>query len=843
MSAAVLGLVVVIASVCLAFVTMSPNVTFQTDVVAVIGEDQSSMPANLKLLGVKFDTYQQPSLQSLDLRRYRIIIVDYSTGIRGQEKKPTFDITDWAQEKQGELIQWIRDGGTLIQFSQGEGFVLGNLTLQSTLDPEPLRGIQKNDSLFTTPHILNDTVLTSVASADTFIVGGSDLGSFNLVANGTKGPVLITRNLDKGKMLFCCIKQEGSVFRRGMVENILQWAANGSLACTPFAPVELSVNHISLRYPSFASSVPALSSRLDLAAEKLCELGSINTTGIGKITFDFTKDLEWDFRVSASVLTRNETYVDIWQLPELTGNEESLECTLFRELGRVVLGQKTFLDSPFNESFSQLGSLYCLDTPGDGKLYNTQANECTSEFSKYLEEGANFTRLSSSALTGMLLNLKERYGWTMFKEYYSLVDSSTDFGKLSLGEKLSVFSQYISVASGHNLFPDFQKWGLPVQPLSEIDRGPPVISVELPQNGGVTGSKPRIEANFHDDIAVNASTITLALDQEDLTSDALITSRSLTYTPEVEVPEGDHELTITATDLAGNTGTWKGCFTVSRVRSLSVLSEFGTVYGAGLYNTSSSATFNVSETTVSTEPGVRFRFSGWNSTDRGGYIGAENPARVTMETNITEVAQWTRQYYVVTQTDMGGKVYPGSGWSDAGLTVNLTATANQGFVFGSWLGNGTGSYTGSDLNQSLVISAAMGETASFLDVQPPSVVMGLNQTVKVGENVAFDGSRSTDNSAIVSYKWDFGDGSQSFLPLATHSYKKSGIYNVTLTVSDRGGNSAADTARITVTESTGQVEGKWDFTTWISENWMWIFLIASLAIVIGLMPYLLTKAT
>jgi PKD repeat protein len=58
----------------------------------------------------------------------------------------------------------------------------------------------------------------------------------------------------------------------------------------------------------------------------------------------------------------------------------------------------------------------------------------------------------------------------------------------------------------------------------------------------------------------------------------------------------------------------------------------------------------------------------------------------------------------------------------------------------------------------------------------------------VNETVTFDASVSYDpDRSIVSYRWDFGDGSSPVTeadPIATHNYTAEGTYNVTLTVTD-----------------------------------------------------------
>jgi uncharacterized repeat protein (TIGR01451 family) len=83
----------------------------------------------------------------------------------------------------------------------------------------------------------------------------------------------------------------------------------------------------------------------------------------------------------------------------------------------------------------------------------------------------------------------------------------------------------------------------------------------------------------------------------------------------------------------------------------------------------------------------------------------------------------------------------------------------------------------------------------------PIADAGSDQTVELSQEIAFDGSLSTDPEGnVLTYRWDFGDGtSTNWVDSAktTHIYTESGEYTVTLTVSD-GTLTAEDACIISV---------------------------------------------
>jgi PKD repeat protein len=73
--------------------------------------------------------------------------------------------------------------------------------------------------------------------------------------------------------------------------------------------------------------------------------------------------------------------------------------------------------------------------------------------------------------------------------------------------------------------------------------------------------------------------------------------------------------------------------------------------------------------------------------------------------------------------------------------------------------------------------------------------------------LSFNGSNSydpDDEDNIVSYLWDFGDGTNSTMANPTHIYSAVGNYTVTLTVTDNHGDTDTDSTYANIVETNNQ---------------------------------------
>ncbi|MCX6667568.1 MAG: PKD domain-containing protein [Euryarchaeota archaeon] len=86
--------------------------------------------------------------------------------------------------------------------------------------------------------------------------------------------------------------------------------------------------------------------------------------------------------------------------------------------------------------------------------------------------------------------------------------------------------------------------------------------------------------------------------------------------------------------------------------------------------------------------------------------------------------------------------------------------------------------------------------------RPTAKISGLSLVKgNAGDSMQFSGSESSDNDSgdrIVSYFWDFGDGTNGTGEYVTHTYSKSGTYKVTLDVTDTQGVLGSDSINVEI---------------------------------------------
>ncbi|MCU0598340.1 MAG: PKD domain-containing protein [Desulfobacterales bacterium] len=91
------------------------------------------------------------------------------------------------------------------------------------------------------------------------------------------------------------------------------------------------------------------------------------------------------------------------------------------------------------------------------------------------------------------------------------------------------------------------------------------------------------------------------------------------------------------------------------------------------------------------------------------------------------------------------------------------------------------------------------------NIQPAAVAAASPLSGRAALTVQFDGSGSYDmDGSIVSYSWNFGDGTSAAGPFVSHTYSVAGTYTAILTVTDDNGATDQDSVSIVVTSASAK---------------------------------------
>lgn len=266
---------------------------------------------------------------------------------------------------------------------------------------------------------------------------------------------------------------------------------------------------------------------------------------------------------------------------------------------------------------------------------------------------------------------------------------------------------------------------------------PPTITLDLPTTGAVVAGTVAFAAAAGDDVGLVR--VDFAVDGSLVGSDAAAPYQW--SWDSATVADGDHTVMATAVDTASQTTSASATVTVDNVNQPPVAA-------AG------------PDQTVADPDGdgvATVTLSGAGSTDPDGVI--------------TSYA-WTES-----GTPLGAAVTLTYPFPLGSHTITLTVTDDRG---------------GSASDAVVVIVVAN---------QPPLANAGPDQTGAVGTLVTFSAAGSSDpDGSLVSYAWDFGDGSTGSGVTVSHAFATVGLFTTTLTVADNGGLTATDTATATVTE-------------------------------------------
>jgi PKD repeat protein len=299
---------------------------------------------------------------------------------------------------------------------------------------------------------------------------------------------------------------------------------------------------------------------------------------------------------------------------------------------------------------------------------------------------------------------------------------------------------------------------------------------------------------------------------------------------------GSYDVTLTVTDDSGNAAT--------KTRTVSVSGG------------SPTASFTYSPSNPSTDETVSFDGSG--SSDSDGTItsyewdfNGDGTTNATGETATTSYSEDGSKTVTLTLTDDSGKTdsvrktvsvandAPTADFSyspsnpDTQDTISFTASASDSdgsissytwdFDDGGTTDDATGSSTsnsyGDDGSYDVTMTVTdddgatttVTKTVQVDNAGPTADFTYSPSKPRAGDTTSFDGSGSSDvDGSIVSYEWDFGDGTTRSGETPTHTYDSKGEYTVTLTVTDDDGATAttSETVKVKPAKGGGSNNGK-----------------------------------
>jgi hypothetical protein len=196
--------------------------------------------------------------------------------------------------------------------------------------------------------------------------------------------------------------------------------------------------------------------------------------------------------------------------------------------------------------------------------------------------------------------------------------------------------------------------------------------------------------------------------------------------------------------ITGNKGTNNKDISITKINlethRLRIDSTVGNTYGAGNYYLGATPVFGVPEEIVYEGNHIRYLFKGWTSANNGGYNGQNNPAQITIQNDVTQIATWQKQYYVKINSPNGSTTSVSSGWFNEGDHVTIHASIEDGFTFNEWEGLGPGSYTGTNQKADLTILGPITQTLILGNVSRYHLELISEYSETIGSGEYYEGT-------------------------------------------------------------------------------------------------------
>jgi len=152
-----------------------------------------------------------------------------------------------------------------------------------------------------------------------------------------------------------------------------------------------------------------------------------------------------------------------------------------------------------------------------------------------------------------------------------------------------------------------------------------------------------------------------------------------------------------------------------KIYELELVSDHSSASGAGHYYDNSVVNISVEDEIVYLDRDTRFVFSGWTSKSAWGVNSTQLSQEIIVRDNVTQIANWTIQYYLEIMNTEGLRINTASGWYDEGTELSLRVRSEEGKSFSHWEGTGLGSFSGNTSKVEITVLGPIVQVPIFLD--------------------------------------------------------------------------------------------------------------------------------
>ncbi len=318
-----------------------------------------------------------------------------------------------------------------------------------------------------------------------------------------------------------------------------------------------------------------------------------------------------------------------------------------------------------------------------------------------------------------------------------------------------------------------------------VDLTAPELTIDEPQDGAVQN---------HRLLTVAGQALDLHLAGVDVNGTAAEVDVDGRFTAEIIVREGENLVTVTAVDRAGNATSASVTMTVD-----STAPELTNLQPDADLTLTAGDTLTVS---FESEPGLALaafsivaNLGGGSAAGDDASFGLE-PGEIAMTE--TEPGRYEGTFTVPDDMSMPEALVRFRAMDAAGNTTRATAPGTLTIVLPEDEDPGEPDPGEPDPGEPDPGEPDPGEPDPAEPGGPVAVITGPTE-VEVNRNSRWDAHGSASDVPIISYEWDMGDGSRIQRGrTVAHRYKEAGTYTITLTVTDRNGNTATTTLDVVV---------------------------------------------